>query len=151
MTQQLPISFRLTAGNAGFLFGGIALILVLVQFAAGPFAPQQTIGVSIGEIAAEIRQSAANALAGQTAPEPQVSAWNIDRILSVIAAVTAGAAILLGMLAFILRENRKTAAYALTLGVGAVLFQMFVWTIMLVAGVFLLIGIMQNLDSILDF
>ena len=67
MTETVPsIPPRPTAGLVGFLFGAAALILVLVHFWAGPFAPQQDAAVSIGEIAAEIRNSAVRGLTEAT-------------------------------------------------------------------------------------
>jgi len=49
-----------TAGLASFVIGAIALLLVLVQFAAGPFASQQRASVTVGEIAAEMREAEAS-------------------------------------------------------------------------------------------
>ncbi|MGC9420775.1 MAG: hypothetical protein ACP5EN_17555, partial [Rhodovulum sp.] len=50
---------RAVLGWLGFATGAAALILTIVVFWAGPFAPQQTAGVSLGELAAEIAKSAA--------------------------------------------------------------------------------------------
>lgn len=141
--------FSLSAGVIGFGIGAIGLMLVLVQFYAGPFAPQQSVGVVLGELAAEIRLSATNALEGRENPAAVASDWDIDRIMAAAAAVAAGLAIFLGLAGLIRGESRKPAAYAITLGVGAILFQLVAWAILLVAGVLLIIGVMDNIGDIL--
>ena len=121
-----------TAGLIGFAIGAAAILLVLVHFWAGPFAPQPDVGVSIGELAGEIRDSAARALSGEAQPEPSAATWDIDRILRLVAAILAGTAIVLGLLAFVRRENWRPAAGAVGLGVSAMLFQVFVWFLVIV-------------------
>jgi hypothetical protein len=58
-------------------------------------------------------------------------------------------AILLGTLAYVLREDRRLAATAVGIGAFAIGFQLFTWTILMVAGVILLLGIMYNLGGVL--
>ena len=71
-TTDVPKAFL---GWLGFATGASALILTIVIFWAGPFAPQQSAGVSLGELAADIAKSAARSVAGQ----PFQLSWNVDR------------------------------------------------------------------------
>ena len=144
-----PSSPRPTAGMIGFAIGAAAVLLVLIHFWAGPFAPQQSAGISIGEIAGEIRDSAVRALSGEQQPEPAAAAWDIDRILNLLAAALAGAAIVLGLLALVRRETWRPAAGAIALGVSAVTFQFFIWIIVIAVGLIVLFMVIQNLDVIL--
>lgn len=54
-----PSTVPATFGWSGFATGAAALVLTLVLFWAGPFVPRQAASVRIGEMAAEIAQSAA--------------------------------------------------------------------------------------------
>ncbi len=118
-----------TAGLIGFAIGAAAILLVLVHFWAGPFAPQPDVGVSIGELAGEIRDSAARALSGAEQPSAESAPWDIDRILKLVAAILAGTAIVLGLFAFVRGETWRPAAGAIALGASAMVFQVFVWVV----------------------
>ena len=144
-----PGSPRPTLGWIGFLAGAAAFLLVLVQFYAGPFAPQQDVATSISEIAAEIRQSAMRAMAGEPQPAPVTAPWDIDRVLATAAAVLAGGAVILGLAALMRGELRRTASAAIGLGVAAVTFQFLTWLVLLIAGVILLSAIIYNIGDIL--
>lgn len=120
-----------TSGLIGFAIGAAALLLVLVHFWAGPFAPQQDVGVSIGELAGEIRDSAARALSGEAQPAPSTASWDIDRILKLAAAILAGTAIVLGLFAFVRGETWRPATAAIALGATAMVFQVFVWVLVI--------------------
>lgn len=137
------------AGMFGFAAGAAAFILVLVHFWAGPFAPQQGVTISIGEMAAEIREAATRAISGEAQPEATVTDWTLDKTIKLVAAVLAGLAVILGLAGMIRRETWRPAAGAITLGVAAVVFQMFVWAAMLIVGCILLFAIIQNVDGIL--
>jgi len=147
--SSIAKTVRPIAGNFGFLVGACALILVMVNFWAGPFAPQQDASVSIGEIAADIRQAAKRALSGEAQPDPVSAPWDIDRVLGAVAATLAGLAVILGLAGFVRRETWRPAAAAMTLGVSAVVFQLFTWMVLVVVGCIILYAIIQNIDGIL--
>lgn len=138
-----------TLGWIAFIAGAVALLLVLVQFYAGPFAPQQDAATSIGEIAAEIRQSAMRAMAGEPQPAPVTVPWDIDRVMALVAAVLAGGAIVIGLAGLLRGEMRRPASAAIGLGVAAVTFQFLTWLALLIAGVILLSAIIYNIGDIL--
>jgi hypothetical protein len=124
-----------TLGWIGFATGAAALILTLVIFWAGPFAPQQAVGVSLGELAADIAKSAARSVAGQPQPEPVARPRTIDDHLEIGVGALAGFAIVLGVAALIRHERKRAALSGIALGGLAVGIQLFAWTIMLIAGV----------------
>lgn len=137
------------AGGLGFALGAAALLLVLVQFWAGPFAPQQDAAVTIGEFAGEVRKAATRALLDQPQPAAQAVPWDVDRVLTLVAAVLAGGAVILGLAALVRHEPWRPAAGAVILGAGAVLFQFFAWTVLLVVGALIIVAILNNIGDIL--
>jgi len=134
---------RPVAGLAGFVLGAAALLLVLVHFWAGPFAPQQSVGVSLGDLAAEMRESALRGLKGEAQPAPAPLPWDIDRVLEAVAATFAGLAIVSALAGLIRREARRPAAAGIALGAAAVTFQIFTWAVLVVVGVILIAAVVQ--------
>ena len=132
---------RATLGWLGFDVGSAALILTMAIFWAGPFAPQQSAGVTLGELAAEMAKSAARSVAGQPQPEPIAPTRTIDDYLQMGVAVLAGLSIILGIAGLIRHEQHRAAVSGITLGVLAVGFQLFTWAVMMVAGAIIIMGL----------
>ncbi len=108
----------------GIGIGGLALLLALISFWAGPFAPQPSMETSIGEAAAKIRQSALDALAGREVKKSYtVKKYDIDDFINIATAVLGGLAILLAAISFAKNESKRAAGSAAALGVGAIAFQ----------------------------
>lgn len=128
-------------GWAAFTLGAIALGMGLVVFWAGPFAPQQAAGVTLGELAAEIAKSAARAAVGQDAPPPAPVARDLDDYLNMATGLIAGLAIILGLASFIRHEAKRAALAGIALGGLAIGFQLLTWGMMLVAGALVLAGL----------
>lgn len=133
MSDISPIA-RAPFGWSGFAAGATALILTLVLFWAGPFAPQQSAGVSIGELAAEIAKSAARSVAGQPQPEPVAIPRTIDDHLAVAVGVLAGLAVVLGVASLIRHEHKRAALSGIGLGAAAIGIQLFAYAIMMIVG-----------------
>lgn len=141
-TTQSP---RAVLGWLGFALGAAALILTLVIFWAGPFAPQQSAGVSLGELAADIAKSAVRSVAGQPQPEPVAPVRDLDDYLQIAVGALAGLAIVLGVAALIRDEHRRAAVSGIALGGLAVVFQFFAWTVMLIAGGLIIAALIYTL------
>lgn len=137
------------AGFVGLALGAAALLIVLVHFWVGPLAPQQRVTVTVGEVAAEIRQAAVRKLKGLPQPKPESAPWTSDRILKLIAALLAGTAIIAGVVSLVRRETWRPAVGGIALGAGAIAFQVFTWAILVVAGALILVAIIQNITGIL--
>ncbi len=140
-----------TSGMIGFVIGSIALLIIVVTYSAGPFAPQQTVGVSLGEIAAEAGKSTFRSWLGLQQPEPQAIAWDIDRVLKAAVMVLGVLAILLGAVAIIRRERRTVALWAIGLGSGAVAMQFVVTSIMLIMGAMIICALIYAFGDLLSF
>ena len=143
---QSPAPFSLAA----VALGGIGLFIALLVVFAGPFAPQRDIGTAIGEIAGNMRAAAWRSLFGLEQPDTTIvqRAWDIDRILMIAAPAAGVLGIVTAIVAYVRNEPRRIAGYGLAISVSAVFIQVFLAVVMIIAAVMLLIGIMQNMDSI---
>jgi hypothetical protein len=135
---------------AAIALGGIGLLTALLVVYAGPFAPQQDVGTTIGEIAGNIRASAWRSFLGLEQPDSTIvqRAWDIDRILMTLAPVAGVLGVLMAIIAYIRREPKRLATYGMALSVAAIFVQVLLIVVMIIAGVMLLISIIENMDSI---
>lgn len=135
---------------AAIALGGIGLLTALLVVYAGPFAPQQDIGTTIGEIAGNIRAEAWRSFLGLEKPESTTlqRAWDIDRILMTLAPVAGVLGVLMAIVAYIRREPKRVATCGMALSVAAIFVQVLLIAVMIIAGVMLLIAIIENMDSI---
>ncbi len=142
--KKMPFSI------AAIGLGGIGIFIALLVMYAGPFAPQQDIGTTIGEIAGNMRAAAWRSFFGLEQPESTIvqRAWDIDRILMTIAPAAGVLGVIMAITAYIRREPKRIATYGMALSVCAVFVQVLFIVLMIVAGVLLLMSIIENLDSI---
>ena len=140
--QEVP---RSTFGWTGFMAGAAALMLTIVLFWAGPFAPRQSTGVSVGELAAEIAKSAARSVAGQAQPEPVAPPRDIDDYLAIAVGALAGLSVVLGIAAMARHERPRAAVSGIALGGLAIGFQLFTYTIMMIAGALVVAAVVYAL------
>ncbi|MEM6595461.1 MAG: hypothetical protein AAF672_11780 [Pseudomonadota bacterium] len=146
MTDERPAPF----GMIGFLLGVVALLVIFVQMSA-LFEPQQPSAVSvIGEIAAEIKQSAARALSGEPAPPPPPPTPNYGLYITIGALCVAGAAIVAGGVALYRHEPHRLAYLSIGLGLSAFAAQFVFWLAILICGTVLLLTIIKNVDIITE-
>ncbi|WP_420863607.1 hypothetical protein [Algirhabdus cladophorae] len=135
-------------GVIGFFVGAAAILLVLIHFWAGPFAPQQPAGVTLGELAGDIAKNAARKAIGLDPAEqdliPQV--WDIDRYLEIIAPILAGLAGIFGVAGLVCNEKWRFSGAAILFAVVAVVFQLFAFTILMLVGVLLIYAILSSLN-----
>ncbi len=141
---------RPTFGLIGFILGLIALTLVAIQVSAIMDPPKQSAATSIGEIAAEIRDSAKRAISGEEAPAaaPQ-NDFSITQIMTVVGSVLGGLAAILGAVSLFRQEQRTLGLFAIGFGTGAIIMQYVFWLAVIICGALLLISIISNLDGIL--
>ncbi len=144
MTETAPPP-RSVFGWSGFALGAATLILTLALFWAGPFAPQQDTGVTLGELAADIAKSAARSVAGLEQPAPAARPLDVDDYLDILVGVLAGVAIVLGMAGLIRHERTRVAVSGMALGGLAVGIQLFAWTVMMIVGALVISAVMYAL------
>lgn len=143
--QNMPFSIAAVGLGASGMF--IALLVLY----AGPFTPQPDIGTSIGEIAGNMRAAALRAAQGLPQPESTIvePTWDIDRIMMAAAPALGVLGLIAGIVAFIRREPKRAALCGVAVSASAIVIQVVLIAVLIIAGVMLLVGIMQNLDSIL--
>lgn len=136
---------------AAMACGALGMFLALFVLYAGPFAPQPDIGTTIGEIAGNMRAAAQRAVQGLPQPEATVAApaWDIDRVLMAAAPAFGVLGVVLALLAFVRREPWRAATCGLAISVGAIVVQVALIIALMIAGAMILVGIMQNIESIL--
>ena len=128
----------------GFVFGAVSLVAAVTLFWAGPFAPQPSAGVSLGELTAEIGKSAVRSWVGLEQPAPQIVQRNVDDYLEIVVAAIASISIVLGVGAFIRREKLRLAIGAGALGAFTIIFQFFIWYSLVLIFVLLVWAIYQG-------
>lgn len=143
MTHSSPSAPDKSAflGWFGFALGALALVLVVSHFFSGPFAPQHSAGVTVGELAAEMRDSALRSLRGEAQPAPIAVPWDIDDWLRLAGGILGAGSVVLAVASFVRREPYGVGVGAMVLGGGAIAFQFFAMTVMMLIGIFLVLGI----------
>ncbi|MEM7320165.1 MAG: hypothetical protein AAF408_14225 [Pseudomonadota bacterium] len=133
------------------LTGAVAVILVFAQMIGPTFESGPSAATQVGEIAGEIKRSAWRTFLGLPSKEPEVtsvSGWNyVAMVIPVLGMV----AILLSVISGVMRENRRYSVYGTSLGIAAVVFHYFWWVALLIAGVVLLVSIIENIGDIFSF
>ncbi|ATM77142.1 hypothetical protein CRN79_15425 [Serratia fonticola] len=131
-------------GWSGIALGGLALLLAMVHFYAGPFAPQQTLESLVAGKAVAIKESLLASLAGHQIPEkvsqPQ---YDVDRILKIVTAVLAVGAVVLGAIAGACKENPRAVSAAVMLGIGTLAFQIAMFAFGVVMAIFLVLLVLS--------
>lgn len=138
-------------GLASILLGAIALIVTCIVMFAGPFAPQQSIGTSIGQIIGDISLSAFNTVRGEALPPPETAPWNIDRVLIITGPILAVFAFLAATVSAFRHDPWRLPTYGAVLGASAIVMQFLWWVVLIIAGIALLISILENGPSFLEF
>lgn len=148
--EQVSTGRVASLGFIGFILGVVSVLVILIQIST-IMEPDDTrsAGQVIGEIAADIRQSAQRALSGE--PEPQRAPPPPDYSLAItVAALGAAAlAVVLGGVAILRHEPPRLASMAIGLGMTAFVMQYVFWLAIIICGVFLLVSIIGNLGAIL--
>lgn len=147
-TPESP--FRMV-GFWGLVTGGLALILVFIQITAPMFEPSPSVGSQIGEIAADIKRSAWSSFFGEEQEVDVVAPAKWKAALALAGPILGVIAVVLSVVSGVRRENWRFSVYGASLGASAIVFQFFWWVALLVAGVVLLVAIIENIGDIFSF
>lgn len=139
---------RAKFGLIGFMLGIVSLVVIMIQLSAILEPPKQSSGSVIGEIAAEIKLSAARALSGEPAPEPTPPPKEYGRIITIAAMCIAGLAVLFGGLGLFYNEPHRLPYLAVGFGISAFLMQYVFWLAMLICGILLIVSVIENMGDI---
>ncbi|WP_170755165.1 hypothetical protein [Ruegeria lacuscaerulensis] len=134
-------------GWIGFGIGALALFAALFVFWAGPFAPQQSTGVSLGELAAEIGKSTLRSAAGLEQPEPVARSRDLDDFLQIGVAMLGALAIVVSVIGLLRHERRRPAIAGTVIGVGAILFQFFAMAFFAFLGVLVIMALLNSFSD----
>lgn len=136
-------------GWSGIALGGLALLLAMVHFYAGPFTPQQTLeSLVVGKVVA-IKESLLASLAGHNIPE-KISRphYDVDRILKIVTAVLAVGAVVMGAIAAACKENPRAVSAAVMLGIGTLAFQIAMFAFGVIMAIFLIFLVLSLISGI---
>lgn len=137
-------------GWAGFAAGAAALFLALAIFWAGPFGAEPE-PVSAPSVFERVSEAARSVLGGEGAeaevPPPQ-PARDVDALARTAVAGLGGLAVVLGLAGFARREPRRPAFTAVTLGGGAIIFQIVTGFILILICLMLVGTVSRGGDSI---
>lgn len=131
--------------------GALALALVFLQIAWPSFQPHPTAGQQVGEIAGEIKRSAWRTFLGLPKPRPTPEPVPATAHMALAAPLIGILAVFVSLISGVLRENWRYAAYGVTLGATAIVFQYLWWLALLIAAVVLLVTIIANIGDIFSF
>lgn len=113
-----------TIGFIGIAVGGVALLMAVIHFWAGPFSPQPSLEKTVAEKAVAIKNATIAALRGkEVEEEPTVRKINLDQGVRVASSALGAVAIILGIVSFAKREPLRVGGGAAVLGGAAVAFQ----------------------------
>lgn len=136
-------------GWSGIALGGLALLLAMVHFYAGPFAPQQTLESLVAGKAVAIKESLLASLAGHQIPEKvSQTQYDADRILKIVTAVLAVGAVILGAIAGACKENPRAVSAAVMLGIGTLAFQIAMFAFGVIMTILLIVLVLSLISGI---
>ena len=133
-----------TFGFFGIGIGGIALLLALVHFWAGPFSPSPTLETTVANKVASIRTATIKALKGEEYREVSTTNWDADKVTYVITALLGGLALILSVIAFAKQEPKRLAFGGAILGVSAIVFQFMALYLMALLVVLLICAVLSS-------
>ena len=136
-------------GLVAFIIGAIALASMTLHISDVFAPPEQSAAQTIGQIAADIRNSATEALTGREAPAPEPEPMTLHIAMAFAVPVLAGLATVLGGISLFRGEAPSLPKIAIVMGVGAFVMQFVFWLAVVICGIALLIAIIQNIDGIL--
>lgn len=150
MDQTAPNMRPAKFGLAGFFLGVVSLVILVIQMSAiFEDPPEKSAGTVIGEIAADIKLSAARVLSGEPAPVAPPPPPSYAPMITIAALGMAGAAMVLGGIALYRHEPTRLATLAVGFGASAIVMYFVLWLALVICGIVLLVSIINNLGDIL--
>lgn len=145
-----PSPFR-KVGVWAILTGALALVLVFAQIVGPSLEPHPSAATQVGEMAGQIKRAAWRTFLGLPKPEPEVVSASIWDYFALAAPILGVLSILLAVVSGLKREHWRLPTYATGLAVGAIVFQYFWWMALLIAGVVVLVAVIENIGDIFSF
>jgi hypothetical protein len=136
-------------GIPALILGVLALALALIHFYAGPFGPPPSAGKVIAE--KEIKMGGAvigKVKIGETDASRQQPKLNTDRIVALSTAAAGFLAVVLAVVAYIRREDKRISGSAVALGAAALAFQFLVIALCMVVAALVISSLFSNLIEV---
>jgi len=135
-----------TIGIIGTSFGLLALAIALIHFWAGPFDIHPSLEEVVADKAVDIKERVLSKLKGDTSVKlAPARKYSKDDIVDIGTVVCGFLAIMLSVISFIKREDKRAAGSAVILGVGAIGFQLFTVVLGTIVVVVLVIAVLGSL------
>lgn len=135
-------------GAWAVLAGALGLLLVMIQIFGPSFQDTPSIATQVGEMAGEMRRAAWRSFLGLKAPAPDPTPISMFEVLAIAGPVLGIAALILSLISGLRRENWRLATYGAGLGIAAIVFQFVWWMVLIVAGMMLLLSVIENIGDI---
>ena len=152
MSQAMPEARPgAVLGWSGFVAGAAALLLALMVFWTGPLAvsPEPVADPSLSERASDaLRSIFGDAPEPEPEPVPEDPAFTLAALPPYVVAGLGGLAVILGLAGMARREQPRPAVSAVTLGGGAILFQLVTGFILILVCLMLLGTVSRGGDSV---
>ena len=147
-SSQAAPQFLSRWGFWAVIVGATALMLVFAQMIGPTLEPKPSVGSQIGEIAGEIKRSAWRSFFGLPDNPPETKSASVWDYVAFAAPALGIVAIVLAAISGVMRENWHYPVYGTAFGVAAIVFHYFWWVALLVAGVVILVTIIENIGDI---
>ncbi|MEL7345289.1 MAG: hypothetical protein AAFN59_10590, partial [Pseudomonadota bacterium] len=142
----VPLDDRPKLGLIAFFIAALALVAVTLHVSGVIDPPKQSTAQTIGQIAAEIRDSAQRALSGQEPAPPPEPARDIAFALTVAVPILAGLATVLAGISLYRGETPTLPKIAIAMGIGAFVMQFVFWLAVVICAFVLLVAVVKNMD-----
>jgi len=131
----------------GVVVGVVAFGLALAHFWAGPFSPKPPLEEVVAEKAVKIRDAVVAKLKGDenTAPA-QAQSFDTDRVVTISTIVASFLAIVLAVVSYIRREDKRVSGSAVALGGVALAVQYLAVAIGAIVLAILVAAVLSKLD-----
>lgn len=147
MSQSDAAARPYALSMTGFLLAALGFCLVVVQFVAGPFAPQEYL--TLGEMAGNMARDAVDGFLRRSDADGAAAVpWAIDRIMLAGAMVAAVLGIVLGVAGLLRHEAPRAVGSAIVMGGIAIAAQFFATTLVLIIGAVLILGLFAMIGGI---
>lgn len=154
MTPQVPSPLAPSpfrhVGFWALVAAALGLVIVFIGIGLPMMEPKPSVGTQIGEIAGDMRRAAWRGFfgLGSPDPEPAPAGTQWQAILAMIGPALGALAVILGVVSGVKGESWRYAAYAVSLGIMAIIFQFFWWVALLVTAVIIIVAIIENIGDI---
>jgi hypothetical protein len=129
------------------VIGVVAFGLALVHFWAGPFSPQPPIEEVVADKAVKIRDAVVAKLKGEEkASLAHTQSFDTDRVVTIATVVASFLAIVLAVVSYLRREDKRFSGSAVTLGGVALAVQYIAVAIGAIVLAILVAAVLSNLD-----